>query len=320
MQRLSLSTADQAAKDRFAYWREDVNEALIGVTGESPIPADTPFTARVDAHLGLALAHFRYRSDGFPVSRGRRQIAQRGWDNWIWLYQECGAGAWFSHGGREHLTNAGDLVLVDPAVPFATKAHDVYDLNIWLLPRHALAPHLPGARFPRSWRLPGTHGIGAVLAGYLDSFAAQLDHLPENEVSAIAGNVGRLVALACGGRDGDATEALRAARLDEARRYIDLHLSDPALTPEKLAGALKISVRQLHGLFVPTGISVARYVQQRRLEECRAALREPRWRNRSITDIAFAWGFNSLATFYRAFRQAYGMTPSEWRAAAESRQ
>jgi AraC-like DNA-binding protein len=319
MQRLSLSTTDHAAKDRFAYWREDVNEALIGVTGESPKPADAPFTAQVDAHLGLALAHFRYRSDGFPVARGPRQIAQRGWDNWIWLYQECGAGAWFAHDGREHITSAGDLVLVDPAVPFATQAHQRYDLNIWLLPRQVIAPHLPSARFPHSLRLPGDHGVGAVLRGYLDSFAAQLDHLAENEASTIAENVGRLVALACGGRDGDRSEALRAARIEEARRYIARHLSDPDLTPETIAAALKISVRQLHSHFAPTGTSVARYVLQRRLGECRAALADPLARHRSITDIAFAWGFNSLATFYRAFRQAFGMTPSEWRAAAQSR-
>jgi hypothetical protein len=27
---------------------------------------------------------------------------------------------------------------------------------------------------------------------------------------------------------------------------------------------------------------------------------------RSVTDMAFGWGFNSVATFFRAFRQADG--------------
>jgi AraC-like DNA-binding protein len=34
---------------------------------------------------------------------------------------------------------------------------------------------------------------------------------------------------------------------------------------------------------------------------------------RSVTDIAFAWGFNSLVTFYRAFQQAFGAAPGELR-------
>ena len=35
----------------------------------------------------------------------------------------------------------------------------------------------------------------------------------------------------------------------------------------------------------------------------------------SIIDIAFACGFESLATFYRAFKSEYGMTASEMREA-----
>ena len=34
---------------------------------------------------------------------------------------------------------------------------------------------------------------------------------------------------------------------------------------------------------------------------------------RSVTDIAFAWGFNSLRTFHRNFRQAFGVTAGELR-------
>ena len=35
-----------------------------------------------------------------------------------------------------------------------------------------------------------------------------------------------------------------------------------------------------------------------------------------MTDIAFAWGFNSLTTFYSAFQRQFGMTPGELRRAA----
>jgi AraC-like DNA-binding protein len=78
------------------------------------------------------------------------------------------------------------------------------------------------------------------------------------------------------------------------------------------AAALGISLRQLHMLFEPTGTSFARYVTQRRLQHCRAALTSPA--ARSVADIAFGWGFNSLATFYRAF----GLSPTAVRAASMS--
>jgi AraC-like DNA-binding protein len=32
-----------------------------------------------------------------------------------------------------------------------------------------------------------------------------------------------------------------------------------------------------------------------------------------VADIAFGWGFNSLATFYRAFQREFGVPPAELR-------
>src|SRR5258707_1114200 len=82
----------------------------------------------------------------------------------------------------------------------------------------------------------------------------------------------RLLAVACGAGIGDHHEALRSARIEAAKRYIELHLADPGLTPAKAAAALNISVRQLHLVFEPGGTSFAQYLLCRRLEECRAAL------------------------------------------------
>jgi AraC family transcriptional activator of tynA and feaB len=46
------------------------------------------------------------------------------------------------------------------------------------------------------------------------------------------------------------------------------------------------------------------------------ALRDVRQRPRHISEIAYAWGFNDLSHFNRAFRQRFDMTPSEWRESA----
>jgi AraC-like DNA-binding protein len=74
-------------------------------------------------------------------------------------------------------------------------------------------------------------------------------------------------------------------------------------------------LRQLHLLFEPTGTSFAQYVTQHRLQQCRAALASPTGLTRSVADIAFGWGFNSLATFYRAFEREFGLPPNALRSA-----
>lgn len=53
-----------------------------------------------------------------------------------------------------------------------------------------------------------------------------------------------------------------------------------------------------------------RYLQRRRVERSMFLLRET---ERSVTDVCFDVGFNSLGTFSRTFREIVGETPSAYR-------
>jgi len=98
--------------------------------------------------------------------------------------------------------------------------------------------------------------------------------------------------------------------LQAARAFIESNLEWGDLSPSNTAGALGVSVRQLHLLFEPTGVSFSRYVLGRRLERVRAELADP---DRTVLDVAMSCGIESSAVFYRGFRQAYGVTPTEYR-------
>ncbi|MBC8092415.1 MAG: helix-turn-helix domain-containing protein, partial [Pseudonocardia sp.] len=92
--------------------------------------------------------------------------------------------------------------------------------------------------------------------------------------------------------------------------YILEHLADPDLGPARIAAAHFVSTRHLHRLFAHRGGTVTQQIQRLRLERCRRELHAD---TRSITDVSRQWGFPDLATFSRAFRAAYGLSPSEWR-------
>jgi AraC-like DNA-binding protein len=149
----------------------------------------------------------------------------------------------------------------------------------------------------------------------------QMGRLDAAEAGVALDNLCRLLALLADARTMNADpadRALNAARLVQVRRHIDRHLADPALTPASVAAAHHMSLRSLHLLFEPTGVSCARHVLRRRLQECHAMLASPAHAYRSVTDIAFAWGFNSLTTFYGAFQREFGMAPGEVRRAPGS--
>lgn len=107
----------------------------------------------------------------------------------------------------------------------------------------------------------------------------------------------------------EGTEMLKAIE-----EWIEARLPDPSLCPAAIAAAHHISVRQLYRVFQPTGTTVARYVRTRRLENCRRELADPVHGAQPIAVIANRWGLPDAAAFSRAFRTAYGQTPTAYRA------
>lgn len=80
---------------------------------------------------------------------------------------------------------------------------------------------------------------------------------------------------------------------------------------------LNCSKRHLYNAFGDEDDTPAHYILRRRLQACMRDLRNPALATRSITDIAFAWGFNNGAHFSRVFREHAGLTPSDFRKAAQ---
>jgi AraC-like DNA-binding protein len=104
-------------------------------------------------------------------------------------------------------------------------------------------------------------------------------------------------------------------RYSDACRFIRRHLADPQLNPDAVALHVKMSTRNLARLFARRGITIERTIWAERLAAARRDLLDPRLLDRSITVIAFSWAFSDAAHFSRSFSKAYGVAPSEFRAA-----
>jgi AraC-like DNA-binding protein len=77
--------------------------------------------------------------------------------------------------------------------------------------------------------------------------------------------------------------------------------------------------RYLHHLFSDEDETVARYILRRRLEACAQALVSSTQRGRTVTSIAFDYGFNSPTHFGWVFRSKFEMTPREYQRAHRTR-
>ena len=110
-----------------------------------------------------------------------------------------------------------------------------------------------------------------------------------------------------------ASNDVREVYLLKTRDYVLRHLNDPSLTPGSIAKANNISLRYLHQLFEECDESVQQHIISMRLKKARKDLANPLMKHRSITDIAYSWGFHCSAHFARRFRASYGCTPTQYR-------
>ncbi|OLR91186.1 AraC family transcriptional regulator [Actinokineospora bangkokensis] len=109
----------------------------------------------------------------------------------------------------------------------------------------------------------------------------------------------------------DRADAL-ATRRRAATEYIRDHLSDPALTAERIADALFISRRRLYQLF-DDGEGVSGRIRALRVERAKELLADPALGVRAIGEISRQCGFANAAHFSRTFRKAVGQTPRDYR-------
>jgi AraC-like DNA-binding protein len=110
----------------------------------------------------------------------------------------------------------------------------------------------------------------------------------------------------------------RAETFRRIREYVLRNLADGELTPSRVAAATGVSIRYVHRLFAGEATTAAAWIRAQRIERCKLDLSNPRLAQRSITQIAFGWGFNDVGHFGKVFRRAVGVAPGEFRRLAAS--
>ncbi|MFI6449381.1 helix-turn-helix domain-containing protein [Kitasatospora sp. NPDC050543] len=315
----SASAGVVAPADRFEWFREVLSGDLMPITLSTEHTAD--FCAEV---TNLELGPVQVSTFAFSSVRGRRTAAhvRRGDPEQYQLALVTRGTFHTSQLGQESLVTEG-LVLTDTSRPMEniTRCDDGQAQTVMLqIPRSAL--RLRSDRVDRllSQRIPASTGTAAILAGFLGTL---LDHGPRCKPAELShlGHVAVDLATAClaqhlGALEEAPAEARAQVMLQRVTAFIEHNLGDPDLTPRTIADWHNISLRALYDLFRDQPTSVAASIRRRRLERCHTDLARRELRNQSVQTIAARWGFSNATAFSRAFRDAYGITPTEHRATA----
>jgi AraC-like DNA-binding protein len=159
-----------------------------------------------------------------------------------------------------------------------------------------------------------THQGTARLVGHLlDGLADQLDGYEPANPARLAQHVVGLLALMWSDTLTAEVGWSRSKLLERSKEFIEMHLSDVDLTPDRIAAAQHMSARNLHRLFESEGLTIGGWIRRRRLEHCRADLVDGALKDLAVSHIAARWGLWEAAHFSRLFKTTYGLSPRAYR-------
>ena len=215
------------------------------------------------------------------------------------------------YGGEELVLGPDQILVWDSALAYSFDAVEPHHELSVMLPRERVPEDL-GAIAARTTTVtsaaPGS-GLVSVSAEQLKAITRELAGISDAGLQIACQAFFDTLDAALTAPIDRAMTSARAGLLVQVRRYVEDHLDDAGLCASSIARAHAISVRTLHLLFADTGTTVSRWIRQRRLEVCYRELSRAR-RGKTVTDVAFRWGFADAAHFSRSFKQAFGVTPS----------
>ncbi|NIB42824.1 helix-turn-helix domain-containing protein [Pseudomaricurvus alkylphenolicus] len=309
----SFTTAGLKPRDQFEYWRELVCDEFVQLDCERADRGAFSGEIRSDKLDRIQLSEVS--SDPQHVVRSNRQISRSSEREFLLSLQISSTGV-VRQGGREAVLQPGDFAIYDSARPYTLDFHQPFQQLVLQIPHEVLSNYLKSAEDCTAIAISGQSGAGSLVSQFLSSVAGRTRELDQVRPQ-IEDNIFSLLCMSLGSAKElqavDSRSSVMVAQLEKIKVFIENNLHDERLSPQFVADAFNISKRYLHKLFELEEMPVARFILQRRLEQCRQHLLDPRFAGQRIEQIAFRWGFNSSPHFSKVFKQFTGLSPRAYR-------
>ncbi len=309
---ISLDTSRAPPKDRFSLWREALLSSFFHVRCESECGSNFAGTIETTRHKTISLS----RMSGIAYAMERRETDIRMDKDEVFLLAiQTSATAEIRQFGASALLRPGDMALCDSTKPFRLRLNDGFSQTVVQFPKAKLLRRLPNAQMAAARRIDGQAGIGNLIRECILSLSIFAGDSNQSLCAMIEETLVDLIATAAAATIGDlaALPSFKHDTLLRAKTWIRDHLERTDLDRNAVALAIGMSVRRLNALFSEEGSSISDFIRQTRLETVCLELRDERFSQISISEIALRNGFANFQHFSTSFKAHYGKTPREWR-------
>ncbi len=309
-----LSTEAVAPRDRVAVWTDLICDVYVQLDCDA-LTAPEAFSGSIRTDTLATLDLSQVTACPQHVYRTPRQIAKATEDYFLVSIQTRGCGMVIQD-DRRAVLHPGDFALYDSTRPYELIFEADFQQFVLMLPGEMLRSQLKGTERVTASAVSGRRGAGHLMIGMIDTLWRDIDTLEPASADAVSESV--LNILVAGLKTLPAVQQAPVSNLialyrHQVRTYALLHLRDPQLSVGMIAAALRLSPSTIHRAFLGEPCSLMHWIWGERLDAVRRDLGDAALCQRTVSDIAFSWGFNDAAHFSRAFKDRFGVTPTEFR-------
>lgn len=309
-----LSTTSVPENQRLAYWKDMICAVYVELDCEAVNDRDFFGDIEFNRLGSLDLTHLR--SNARRIRRTPPQIRKTTEDYCLVQVQREGK-AVVCQDGRLAVVNPGDFVMYDCTRPYELIFDDQHhDVLVMRVPRTQLEGHVSNLQELTATTITSHDAAGHLLLSMVETLRRDIDRLHPSSALGVSDAIINIVAAGLRGLPGAnvrKSSNLQAYHVARIRTYVQEHLRDPELSINSIAAALQFSPDHLSRIFRTEPVALSRVIWKMRLDGCRRDLADPRMSARSVSEVAFSWGFNNAAHFSRSFKEEYRTSPSEWR-------
>lgn len=303
---------DLPMSKRYDVWQDSI-DCIFEVDALPDIRKEN-FTATLEANLIGSMMLARTVSKHQFWSRSAAGIAADGMDHYILQFYNSGA-SYCDDGKDGTEIRPGDLMFQDLSQTAKATTSD-FDNLVLCIPRQLLEDKLVFPEDHNMRFLSAGDPMVRILGDQIVSLQQNAATLSAEQGRTVEHVVAEMLASCLNTAHGNTRDAAqRRVKLETMvaiRRYFRTHFASPDLTPGRAARDLGLSRSKLYQLLEDQG-GVHRYVLNLRLRHALSILNNPRAKHRPLNDIAYECGFSSDASFIRAFRAKFDMTPGDVR-------
>jgi AraC-like DNA-binding protein len=301
----SLSTSGLTPKKQIQLWTDALTELCgrfdVDPLGASSLEGQVNYTTV--SRLKLCQIEVSQHRIAHPVSRGTA-----GEHPFVkMLFQTYGISHFEQNGCRIELM-PGDCLAYDVACPHTIISPSLTRHEVVIVPRELLQERgFPPAKLA-ACKLSARTGSGRIAHDFMHAAFGEAPKLSPHTALGVADTLIDLLLLPLRETGAVFDRGGPVALYERAQAFIHEHLRDPDLSIDQISVELGCTKRYLHMLFSDRGMTVSDYIWQARLQNCRHELEAQG--GKTITDVAFSWGFSSSSHFSRVFRKYFGIAPS----------